>query len=33
VANRIIRPQSEYTGPRNRRWVPIAERMTVPEGV
>jgi len=32
AANRIIRPQSEYTGPRNRRWVPIAERMTVPEG-
>jgi citrate synthase len=26
-ANRIIRPQSEYTGPRDRRWVPLAERM------
>lgn len=25
-ANRIIRPQSEYAGPRNRRWVPLAER-------
>jgi citrate synthase len=32
AANRIIRPQSEYTGQRNRRWVPIADRMTVPEG-
>jgi citrate synthase len=25
-AKRIIRPQSEYTGPRDRSWVPIAER-------
>jgi citrate synthase len=25
-ANRIIRPQSEYTGPRGRQWVPIEER-------
>ena len=25
-ANRIIRPQSEYAGPRNRTWVPISER-------
>jgi citrate synthase len=24
--NRIIRPQSEYIGPRNRRWLPLAER-------
>jgi len=24
--NRIIRPQSEYVGVRNRRWVPLAER-------
>ena len=23
-ANRIIRPQSEYIGPRDRRWVPLA---------
>lgn len=25
-ANRIIRPQSEYAGPRDRKWVPLAER-------
>jgi len=25
-ANRIIRPQSEYVGPRDRRWRPVAER-------
>ena len=25
-ANRIIRPQSEYTGPRDLRWIPVAER-------
>lgn len=25
-ANRIIRPQSEYVGPRDRRWVPISGR-------
>jgi citrate synthase len=25
-ANRIIRPQSEYGGPRNRTWVPLLER-------
>ncbi len=25
-ANRIIRPQSEYVGPRDRRWIPLAER-------
>jgi citrate synthase len=25
-ANRIIRPQSEYVGPRNRVWVPLAQR-------
>lgn len=24
--NRLIRPGSEYTGPRDRRWVPVAER-------
>ena len=28
-ANRIIRPQSEYAGPRDRRWVPLPQRMTV----
>ena len=26
-ANRIIRPQSEYIGRRDRRWLPIAERL------
>jgi citrate synthase len=25
--NRIIRPQSEYAGPRNNRWVPLSERI------
>jgi citrate synthase len=25
-ANRIIRPQSDYTGPRDLRWVPVADR-------
>ena len=25
-ANRIIRPQSEYTGPRDLKWVPVVER-------
>jgi len=29
-ANRIIRPQSEYTGPRDRRWVPVFERTALP---
>ena len=29
-ANRIIRPQSVYAGPRDRTWVPLSER-TVPE--
>jgi citrate synthase len=24
--NRIIRPQSEYTGPRDRKWVPLSSR-------
>ena len=28
-ANRIIRPQSDYDGPRGRRWVPLADRGTV----
>lgn len=26
-ANRIIRPQSEYIGPRDRTWVPLAKRL------
>ena len=26
-ANRIIRPQSEYSGPRDRAWVPLPERV------
>jgi len=26
-ANRIIRPQSEYSGPRNRTWVPLTDRI------
>ena len=29
AANRIIRPQSEYSGPRNRQWIPLAQRLTV----
>ena len=28
-ANKIIRPQSEYTGPRDRAWVPLADRVRV----
>jgi len=28
--NRIIRPQSEYIGPRDRRWLPIDERHRAP---
>ena len=24
--NRLIRPQSQYTGPRDRRWVPLEKR-------
>lgn len=32
AANRIIRPQSEYSGPRNRTWVPLSNRTdTAPE--
>jgi citrate synthase len=30
-ANRIIRPQSEYAGPRDRRWVPLVDRMELEE--
>lgn len=26
-ANRLIRPQSEYAGPRHRRWIPLSERI------
>jgi len=29
-ANRIIRPQSEYSGPRDRRWVGVTERSDSP---
>jgi citrate synthase len=28
--NRIIRPQSEYSGPRDRVWVPVQERSSAP---
>jgi citrate synthase len=29
-ANRIIRPQSEYVGPRDRKWVPLSDRIDTP---
>jgi citrate synthase len=29
-ANRIIRPQSEYRGPRDRTWVPLPDRIEAP---
>jgi len=29
-ANRIIRPQSEYAGPRDRKWVPLSDRIDTP---
>jgi citrate synthase len=32
-ANRIIRPQSVYRGPRDRRWVPASARTTQPAAV
>jgi citrate synthase len=35
-ANRIIRPQSEYSGPRGRRWTPVGARAPVsdkPDGI
>jgi citrate synthase len=28
--NRLIRPQSEYAGPRHRRWIPLSERVDQP---
>jgi citrate synthase len=28
--NRLIRPQSEYVGPRRRRWIPLSERVDQP---
>jgi citrate synthase len=32
AANRIIRPQSQYVGPRGRRWVPVVDRVdSVPQ--
>ena len=30
-ANRIIRPQSEYVGPSDRRWVQLADRVELTE--
>ena len=32
-ANRIIRPQSEYAGPLDRRWVPLSQRMEVEQRI
>ena len=29
-ANRIIRPQSDYTGPRGRTWIPLSQRTPAP---
>jgi citrate synthase len=31
-ANRIIRPQSEYAGPRDRRWTPLSDRVDAQTG-
>jgi citrate synthase len=31
-ANRIIRPQSEYVGPRELTWIPVSERIGEPSG-
>jgi citrate synthase len=33
ATNRIIRPQSEYSGPRNRQWIPVVQRLTVGQQV
>jgi citrate synthase len=32
-ANRLIRPQSAYSGPRDRRWVPLSERIDAGEPI
>ncbi|HEU4687487.1 MAG TPA: citrate/2-methylcitrate synthase, partial [Vicinamibacterales bacterium] len=32
-SNRIIRPQSEYAGPIDRRWVPLSQRMEVEQRI
>jgi citrate synthase len=31
--NRIIRPQSEYSGPRDRKWIPLSDREVAPEPI
>jgi citrate synthase len=31
-ANRIIRPQSEYVGPRELAWIQVSERVGEPSG-
>jgi citrate synthase len=31
-ANRIIRPQSEYEGPRDRKWAPVSDRLEIGAG-
>jgi citrate synthase len=32
-ANRIIRPQSEYAGPRDRQWVPLSDRLEIEQRI
>jgi citrate synthase len=32
AANRIIRPQSQYSGPRGRHWIPLSERVETVAG-